>query len=469
MSGYFHHQCSAITEITSQRRFGYWNNQRKTKNGKEARKCAGRWGPLVTGVMSWVLILIVNILGWDVAHALADYDTGMPRVELLHNEMIWTGSVRNTSVFDESLGQLDGHAAFTDLTRFNGDFFVTFRESSSHVGGTDGRVAVLRSTDDGQTWSRTADFWYQHPVDEIDSWPPFLYDLRDPKISVTSDGKLFVTTTGANYQHGSPADRRNFVTFWDPDTQTFGPLTQMQPAAGSRFQENQSDWLWRETWHKGMAYGTSYRTVNGNSSSESYLLRSSDGIHQDIVTEIQIPGMTFITESTIRFDHEDRMYVLIRANDNQAYIGTADQDSGYTDFSWNKLIDDQGNQRRLGGPNFVIGPDGQMIVGSRKYGSEGTSDAASKTNLSLITADGKWTDLYEFKDTRGDTGYPGMVLEGHTLYVSYYSQANIYFAKLDLSPKPAHLPEPSTAILLLLVSTAIATIRWKNRHNPYLS
>src|SRR5262245_60092259 len=68
------------------------------------------------------------------------------------------------------------HNAFTDLIRFRDAWYCTFRESAGHVGG-DGRLRVLTSTD-GQHWESAALL----TEDAI--------DLRDPKLSITPDGRL---------------------------------------------------------------------------------------------------------------------------------------------------------------------------------------------------------------------------------------------------------------------------------------
>src|SRR5438067_1024294 len=68
------------------------------------------------------------------------------------------------------------HNAFTDLARFGGRWYCAFREGDAHVGG-DGKLRVLASAD-GETWEPVA----------LLTEPGV--DLRDPKLSVTPDGRL---------------------------------------------------------------------------------------------------------------------------------------------------------------------------------------------------------------------------------------------------------------------------------------
>lgn len=350
-------------------------------------------------------------------------------LNLLSNQEIWSGSFRQPeNVFDD-------HSAFTDLVRYQGDLFVAFRESTGHVPGTNGRGTVLRSSDNGGSWTRVADL-------RKGDFPA--YDLRDLKLSITPAGELMAYTAGANYTQGSPADRRDYASFYNPISESFGSLTEMQPTPGSQFQETQSDWLWRMTWNDDVAYGIGYRASDQDSSRDSYLYSSTDGLNWDTVSQVVNP-VNHVGETTIRFDEDDNMYLLSRGRfltsgnpNNLAYLGVASPDTGYTQFTWTPLIDENGIHRQLGGPNMIITPTGEILVASRKPGSEGTSDGGNKTNLAQITLDGTWRDIMELP-SGGDTSYAGLVLEDETLYVSYYSQPasgtgdpHIFFSELEI-------------------------------------
>src|SRR2546423_13426796 len=70
------------------------------------------------------------------------------------------------------------HNAFTDLMRFDGNWFCTFRESQAHVGGN-GKIRLLTSTN-GESWEPIA-LLSEEGV-----------DLRDPKLSITPDKRLML-------------------------------------------------------------------------------------------------------------------------------------------------------------------------------------------------------------------------------------------------------------------------------------
>jgi hypothetical protein len=79
------------------------------------------------------------------------------------------------------------HSAFTDLLRWRDQLWCAFREGSGHVPGTNGVIRVLVS-DDGEDWRSAA------LLDEAG------VDLRDPKLSVTPDGRLMVWMGGSVYR-----------------------------------------------------------------------------------------------------------------------------------------------------------------------------------------------------------------------------------------------------------------------------
>src|SRR5256886_17294950 len=70
------------------------------------------------------------------------------------------------------------HNAFTDLVRFNGEWFCVFREGTAHV-SPDGALRVITSKD-GKDWASSA------LVTRSDS------DLRDAKLTITPDNRLML-------------------------------------------------------------------------------------------------------------------------------------------------------------------------------------------------------------------------------------------------------------------------------------
>src|SRR5690606_6273887 len=92
------------------------------------------------------------------------------------------------------------YSAFTDLIRFNGHFYCSFRIGTGHVGGEDGKIRILRSKD-GQKW-KTVALMEKEGI-----------DLRDPKLSVTPDGRIMVIIGGSVYDGKELLDRIPHVSF----------------------------------------------------------------------------------------------------------------------------------------------------------------------------------------------------------------------------------------------------------------
>jgi hypothetical protein len=106
------------------------------------------------------------------------------------------------STFARSGGEAP-HSAFTDLVRFNDQFYVAFREGSTHVvppvGQPGGNLRVLRSAD-GVAWTSAGII-----TGGIDR------DLRDAKLAVTPDNRLMLE--GVRAPHSAPGQRQSMVWF----------------------------------------------------------------------------------------------------------------------------------------------------------------------------------------------------------------------------------------------------------------
>lgn len=292
-------------------------------------------------------------------------DPPAPAPTLLSVREIWSGAP---------------HCAFTDLARWRGRWWCVFREGERHVHGRDGGVRVLVS-DDGESFSSAA-LLQEEGV-----------DLRDPKLSVTPDGRLMVLMGGSVYRERALVDRRPRVSF-SADGESFSDPAPVLESG---------DWLWRVTWHEGVAYGASYRSAADPWS--LVLHRSEDGVAWRPVAALDVPGRP--NETTLRFLPDGRMIALIRreGEDRAGWIGSSAPP--YTDWSFRPA------GPRLGGPNFVIADDGSMWAATRTYGD------AMRTALFRMSVDGLAPALE--LPSEGDTSYPGMVLDGEVLWLSYYS------------------------------------------------
>ena len=290
------------------------------------------------------------------------------------------------------------HNAFTDLIRWRDRWYCTFREGDEHVGG-DGRIRVLVSSD-GQAWTSAA----------LVGEPGI--DLRDPKLSITPDGRLMIVAGGSVYEGKRYLGRQPRVTF-SQDGITW--------SAPQRILE-EGDWLWRVTWHDGRAYGVTYRTLPGDASEWALtLVSSADGRVFDRVTPLSVPGRP--NETTLRFMPDGEMVALVRreAGDRLAWVGRSR--APYTTWTWRET------PHQVGGPNFIRLPDGALWASGRSY------PGGPKTVVARMTLDGGYDPVLTLP-SGGDTSYAGMVWHADVLWVSYYAshegKTAIYLARVKV-------------------------------------
>lgn len=292
------------------------------------------------------------------------------------------------------------HNAFTDLIRFQDRWYCAFRESAGHVGG-DGQARVLVS-DDGQSWKSIA------LLSEAG------IDLRDPKLSVTADGRLMMVLGGSVYQGGKTLlGRQPRVAFSQNGSEWTAPRRVLA----------EGHWLWRVTWHEGRAYGVSYSAPAGEAKTaerELTLWVSDDGVDFQKLADLDVPGRP--NETTLRFLENGDCVALARRElgDQQGWIGVSQ--APYHDWKWKPC------GHRLGGPNFIQLPDKTMWAGSRSY------PGGAKTVLARMTRDSYEPVLT--LPSGGDNSYPGLVWHDGLLWMSYYSshegKTSIYLAKIKL-------------------------------------
>jgi hypothetical protein len=282
------------------------------------------------------------------------------------------------------------HNAFTDLVRFQDKWFCTFRESDAHVGG-DGKCRVLTSKD-GEKWE---------PVALIEEKG---IDLRDPKLSVTPDNRLMLLAGGSVYEGKTLKGKQPLVAF-SADGKTWSATKRVL---------SEGDWLWRVTWHDKVCYGVAY-----DSAFTVRLVKSTDGEQFADVAKLNVPDRP--NEATVRFQKDGTMVALVRreGGNQHGWVGSAK--APYTDWTWAELAD------RLGGPEFVVLPTGDMWAGTRQHRGKET-----KTVFGRLTLNGFEPKLTF--DSGGDTSYPGMVWHEGMIWMSFYSshegKAKIYLAKV---------------------------------------
>jgi hypothetical protein len=338
-----------------------------------------------TRITAWILLAIVA----------SHRNAGAQLVEEVKVRKIWDSAQ---------------HSAFTDLIRFKGNFYCSFREGSGHVPGTsgwDGSVRILKSSD-GKDWQSIAHLTKKG------------VDLRDPKLSITPKGQLMVIIGGSYYENSKLMGRHPHVSFSDKSGSKFSDPEKVtvDPSIASW-----GSWYWRVTWHNGVGYTIDYQIgpEERRGPSAMYLLKTKDGRKFEKVSKLEIDG--FPNEATIRFDKHGTMHVMIRRETEDQLGVWAQSNAPFTNWDFRKM------NIRLGGPNFIFTEDDQIIAGSRVYESN------VYTSLFAVDSKGDSRKIFKFPSS-GDNSYPGLVIEGKTLWVSYYSshegKTSIYLAEIPM-------------------------------------
>lgn len=286
------------------------------------------------------------------------------------------------------------HNAFTDLVHYKDRWLCTFREGSKHV-SEDGAIRILESRD-GSTWTSAARLERAG------------LDIRDPKLTLTPDGRLMLTTAAANRQ-AKPVTHQSIVWFSKDGRQWGEPVN----VGELNF------WLWRVQWHKDLAYSVGYSTGD-RESGFARLYRSRDGRNfETLVPTLFREG--YPNESSIVFLKDGTALCLLRRDlgSRTGQLGTARPP--YTDWSWIDL------GVRIGGPHFIQIPGGRLIGVVRLY------DGVQRTSIVEIDpAAGKIVELEKLPSS-GDSSYAGLVWRDGQLWISYYSshegKSSIYLAR----------------------------------------
>ncbi|HNS20818.1 MAG TPA: hypothetical protein PKH24_09980 [Sedimentisphaerales bacterium] len=331
-------------------------------------------------------LMVIALVAFQTVSAVA---SSAEKVELLGVRKIWDQAPHN---------------AFTDLVRWQDQFYCAFREGRGHV-SADGKVRVIRSQD-GDTWTSSN-------LAELAG-----YDLRDAHLSITPDNRLMLLGGAApREKDGQGAPTGSFVAFSKDGVEWTKPQIVVEPGR----------WLWSVTWHKGKAYGVAYPASERSPDIE--LLTSADGITwQSLVPKLY--GVGFPNEVALRFDANDVCYALVRRDrqDNaphSAILGISKGD--YTKWDWFDLGTEFNG---FGGPSLIQLPTGQWFAAGRMH------EGGAHTALCQIDmAEHKMTKLLKLP-SGGDTSYPGLVWHNGLLYVSYYSshegKTSIYLAKIKI-------------------------------------
>ncbi|MDG3004235.1 sialidase family protein [Paludisphaera mucosa] len=319
---------------------------------------------------------------------LASFQAEPSRAEIVDVRRVWDGA---------------NHNAFTDLVRFRDRWFLTFREGTGHV-SPDGAIRVLTSTN-GEAWTSAA---------RIASEPG---DLRDPKLSITPDGRLMLAA--ALTQRPPATHKHQSFAWFSRDGRDW---SEPHPIGDPNV------WIWRPAWHEGTAYAVGYATDGSHS---TRLYTSKDGAtFAPLVPTLFDQGQP--NESALAWLPDGTALCLLRRDGRPNTDQLGRSRPPYTEWTWKDL------GVHLGGPALLRLPDGRIVAGGRLL--------APRVHTALCWLDPDADTLTEFLalPSGGDTSYPGLALHEGTLWVSYYAshegKTAIYLARVRLPEKAPTRP-----------------------------
>jgi hypothetical protein len=309
------------------------------------------------------------------------------------------------------------HNAFTDLIRWNGKFWLTFRSCpDGHMVFPTSRIIVLAS-DDTESWEQVYEFSVPRR------------DTRDPHFLVFRD-QMFVYT-GTWFSGDGELPRRQYdinkhlgFGVKTADGKNWSKLFQLEGTYGH--------YIWRAATYDGRAYLCA-RRKRGYSESESgagatpimenAMLESDDGINWHFRSLFQT---TKGNETAFLFHRNGNLLAISRSQGSEPALLV--QGSAPYQRVTRKSLGEY-----IGGP-LLARWGKELIVGGRRFTSGGP-----RTILYWLHDDA----LHEFAElpSGGDTSYPGFVeLDDGSGLVSWYSSHEkdatdkkitaIYLAKL---------------------------------------
>jgi len=313
------------------------------------------------------------------------------------------------------------HNAFTDLCRFKGRYYLTFRSCPNGHGVHPSASIIVLSSEDAQTW------------EQVNRFSVAKRDTRDPHFLIFQD-KLFVYT-GTWYCGDGPPSRDEYDVnlhlgygAWSHDGREWEGPQMLEGTYGH--------YVWRAATHGGKAYlcGRRKREFDQSDASRGYplamiesaMLESDDGL---------------IWKKAALFQERDGDETAFLFEEDGSVLAVGRRGSSIAELCRSKPPYDQWQRRDL--DRYIGGPllakwAGRYLVGGRK-----SLTGKPKTSLCWLVDD----ELHEFAElpSGGDNSYPGFIEFSPTrALVSYYSSHEkdengktitaIYLANLEIEP-----------------------------------
>lgn len=325
------------------------------------------------------------------------------------------------------------HNPNTDLTFFDGWFYLCHQTSPYHLGSRRSRLVLWRSRDARQ-WEKVREFGFSELEASRLGKVAVHGEIRDPKFAQIHE-KLHIYMLPNLTLMAEPVTT---VFTSSADGESWTPMAEIEP----------NGWLyWRPKTRDGAWYVTAYWNEHG----KSVLLKSNDGVAWSEVSMIYEGERN--DETDFEFLPDGRMLATSRLEGNGNEWGDRTASTlialaspPYKQWSYAKSY-----VTRLDGP-CLFPYNGRLYSIGRyqatrapRVAEQGGMFSRKRTSIFAVDEDGLryLTDL----PSAGDTSYAGVVIRGDELITSYYTSpperdltwilgmfrpSNIRIARIDL-------------------------------------
>ncbi|MDD2708747.1 MAG: hypothetical protein PHV34_12235 [Verrucomicrobiae bacterium] len=274
------------------------------------------------------------------------------------------------------------HNAFTDLTEFKGNYFLSFRHATEHQPAGRGEIYVL-SSPDLVNWKLAQT--YQFSQEE---------DGRDMKFFKLSNrlGMMYTVTSSSG-----PRTFNNYVVFSD-DGLTFSSPLKI---------ENFNYYPWRNTFHDNKLYLSAYAPAKKGLS--SCLFGTTDGMEFAKISEIA-PNASHAGESAIIFIGKNCYAVTRdegRPRKNAVLSIANDPYEKWVDCPLAMPVDCAA----------IFQFKDKIMLAARFW----TKPNCSEMAVYSLDIPSKQLHKEAVLPSKGESGHCGVIVQGDKLYVSYYS------------------------------------------------
>lgn len=289
------------------------------------------------------------------------------------------------------------HCAFTDIIKWRGRIYVTFREAVNHSVHHSGQIVVLGSADYGQSFQPHARLGNS-------------CDLRDPHFFTVGErlGIMIPSWIVPDPEKGIPERIRNCHVALSDDGINWD-LKEIEALRGRT--------LWRpRRGPDGALYSAAYAPSRVKDDYRVSLRRSTDGENWEDVSLIH--GEDKANETDLCFMPDGELLALVRREQEPRKPLIARSKPPYKE--WTKV----GCDRFLQGPLLERLPDGTLLIVGRSpepFGADKPTGGCRTRGFRLNIETGELEFLFTLP-SGGDTSYAGLLkLNDNEAFLSYYS------------------------------------------------